>query len=98
VKLIPITSSKIAHSNNGYCNRYRFSVVTHAGSVECSATETLIEGRRTRGRRVQNVKRKDFLGTRHSLLSHFFFILPQRLCIVNNIICIYIYIDTHTHI
>ena len=38
-----------------------------------SSVNTLCQGWRTYGTDVQNGRREDFLGTRHSLLSHFFF-------------------------
>jgi hypothetical protein len=43
----------------------------------------LYQGWRTYGTFAQNVTRRDFFGTRHSLLTHFLFLLPdQCLCIV----------------
>jgi hypothetical protein len=36
------------------------------------AQQPLVQGRRTNGTRDQNGTRKDFLGTRHSLLTLFF--------------------------
>jgi hypothetical protein len=55
--------------------------------------DILDQGWRTYGRQ------KDFLGTRHSLLSQFFLFLQHdwRLYIVKNMMYVYIYIYTHIH-
>jgi hypothetical protein len=54
------------------------------------------QGWRTHDTRAQNDSRKDFLGTRHPLLSQLFYIIcPTRVFILRGT-CIYIYIYTHT--
>ena len=57
--------------------------------------EQLDQDFQTYDKRAQNGGRKDFLGTRHSLLSQILFILPeQRLCIVKNM---YVYTHIYLH-
>jgi len=66
-------------------------LVFHSSNVIDSGMSS--KGWRTYGTRAQNGVRKDFLGTRHKLLSHFLlFLMPDQ--------CLYIVkcMRTHTHI
>jgi len=66
------------------------------GSSQVTAVIVLGQGWRIYETRAHNGTRKDFLGMRHSMMSHFFIFLPdQRLYIGKNMcICTHIWLRT----
>jgi len=86
------SSAKVLGTNHGQSvnNKCMRMLLLHRDSIDGRDFNALGQGSRTYSMRARNGTRRDFLGTRHSLLSQF--LLPHQCLYIVKSMSIYTYI------